>query len=639
MLTKRETEIFLQFCEHKNEYLKANHFSDELNVSLRTVQNDIKVIKKAMQNQTSFEIESKVPFGTRLIVKDQKGFEEYLASLKNKNDESLGEKEGRIHKLLNYLLNQRKSIPLAQCADYIYVSKSTLINDLKDVEKVLNKFSLKLLQSVGYVWVDGLERDCRMCLIDNLNYNLNMIPSDPVSDMDGNRLERIRKIIMEEFLHDQYPISDVEFQNIIIWVNISVVRIKSFFYLNEEDIDNQSDLDLELKIANEIYTRIEKHFHIRVPQTEINFLALYISNHSNVNNIHYISDEINDFIFDTLEQIHQVYPADFTHDMNLRMSLALHCEPLISRARNNIQIKNEMLNYIKQSFPYAFEIATYFSYLLSEKFECKIKESETAFLAIYFNKSLNEQENYNGGKKICIITNLQRSQYFLLEQFLYDKFKKYISAIQFVNTHQLETLDLDNYDLFFSTEDNRATEVGLATKINFFPNEKELEKIKVRIEGFKNIDDVLCLFDSRLFAIKDFNNKKQIQDWLVNKAASLYKVKNLSEEIELREEFGSTYFGNKIAILHPMHANLDDSFIGEILLKKPIVWDNEGNHVQVVFLLCIEKSNLEAFRAWDFLSPALFNPDFIKQISYVNNFDEFKALCENKLKSQIISKS
>ena len=61
-----------------------------------------------MQNQTSFEIESKVPFGTRLIVKDQKGFEEYLASLKNKNEESLSEKEGRIHKLLNYLLNQKK---------------------------------------------------------------------------------------------------------------------------------------------------------------------------------------------------------------------------------------------------------------------------------------------------------------------------------------------------------------------------------------------------------------------------------------------------------------------------------------------------------------------------------------------------
>lgn len=639
MLTKRQVEIFLQFCEHENEYLKANHFSDELNVSLRTVQNDLKVIKKEMQNESSFSIESKVPFGTRLVVHDQNKFDEYLSSLKNQNEESLSEKDGRVHKLLNYLMKQRKSVPLSQCADYIYVSKSTLINDLKEVEQILNKFSLKLIQSVGYVWVDGLERDRRMCLIDNDNNNFNIISSNPLSDMEGNRLESIRKILMDEFLHEQYPISDVEFQNIIIWINISVLRIKDFFYLNEEDIDNQSDLDLELKIANKIYTRIEKHFHIRIPQPEINFLALYISNHSNVKNIHYISDEINDFIFEALERIRQVYPTDFTHDMNLRMSLALHCEPLISRAKNNIQIKNEMLDYIKQSFSYAFEIATYFSYLLSEQFQCKIKESETAFLAIYFNKSLNEQQNSNGGKKICIITNLQRSQYFLLEQFLYDKFQKYISMIKFVNTHELETLNLDNYDLFFSTEDNRATEVGLATKINFFPNDKELEKIKVRIEGFKNIDDTLCLFDPRLFAIKDFSDKKQTQDWLVNKAVSLYKVKNLSEEIELREEFGSTYFGNKIAILHPMHANLEDSFIGEILLKKPIVWDNEGNHVQVVFLLCIEKSNLEAFRAWDFLSPALFNPDFIKQISYVNNFDEFKALCENKLKSQIISKS
>ncbi|MEE1355015.1 MAG: HTH domain-containing protein, partial [Absicoccus porci] len=185
MLTKRQVEIFLQFCEHENEYLKANHFSDELNVSLRTVQNDLKVIKKEMQNESSFSIESKVPFGTRLVVHDQNKFDEYLSSLKNQNEESLSEKDGRVHKLLNYLMKQRKSVPLSQCADYIYVSKSTLINDLKEVEQILNKFSLKLIQSVGYVWVDGLERDRRMCLIDNDNNNFNIISSNPLSDMEG----------------------------------------------------------------------------------------------------------------------------------------------------------------------------------------------------------------------------------------------------------------------------------------------------------------------------------------------------------------------------------------------------------------------------------------------------------------------
>lgn len=638
MLTKRQTQIFLMLCENKNEYQKANHFSEELNVSLRTVQNDIKALKKELNSETSFEIESKVPFGTRLIVKNKESFNKYLSTLKTHNDDSLNYKEGRIHKLLNFLLDQRKSVSLTQCADYIYVSKSTLINDLKELESLISKFSLKLIQSVGYIWIDGLERDKRMCLIDNDNAYIKIASSNPLSDNEGNRLENIRKIIMDEFFEKQYPISDVEFQNIIIWINISVKRIKHFFYLNDADISDELDYKEELEIANNIFNRIEKHFHLRVPQPEINFLALYIANHSNYRDTKYISDDLNEFILHAMEKIYESYPTDFTHDMNLRMSLGLHCAPLISRARNNVQIKNQMLDYIKQSFPYAFDIATYFSYLLSEKYNCKIKESETAFLAIYFNKSITEHSVLNGNKKICIITSLKRSEYFLMEQFFYDKFQKYISVLDFMPFHELNSKNLDNYDLFFSTEDNRATESGLATRIKFFPDEKTLEKIRVRIEGFKNIEDIINLFDPNLFYREDFNSKEEIQNTLVSKAQKLYDAVNLSEEIELREEFGSTYFGNGIAILHPMHSTINDSFIGEVILKKPVIWDTEGNHVRIVFLLCIEKSNLEAFRAWDYLSPVLFNTEFISRLKHILSFKDFKNLCEEMLKSKILNK-
>jgi lichenan operon transcriptional antiterminator len=218
---------------------------------------------------------------------------------------------------------------------------------------------------------------------------------------------------------------------------------------------------------------------IRGPQTEIDFLALYINNHGNYSNTDYISEDLNNFIVDALEKIHTMYPTDFTHDVNLRISLAMHCVPLISRARNNVQVKNEMLDYIKQSYPYAFDIATYFSYLLSKQYSIQIKEEETAFLAIYFNKSVMESAAFRGSKRICIITNLKRSEYFLLEQYLYDQFQKYIVSITFVTSEELDDLDLDEYDLFFSTEDNRATESGLAMKISSFPDTNELEMMKV----------------------------------------------------------------------------------------------------------------------------------------------------------------
>jgi lichenan operon transcriptional antiterminator len=107
--------------------------------------------------------------------------------------------------------------------------------------------------------------------------------------------------------------------------------------------------------------------------------------------------------------------------------------------------------------------------------------------------------------------------------------------------------------------------------------------------------------------VHDFKKKENIQNWLVNKAMELYHCPELQNEIELREQFGSTYFGNSIAILHPMHFSGEASFIGEVILKKPVVWDREGNHVNIVFLVCIQHNNLEAFRAWEYLSPLLFN--------------------------------
>lgn len=48
----------------------------------------------------------------------------------------------------------------------------------------------------------------------------------------------------------RYPISDIEFQNIIIWLNISHTEAHfNFFYLNDEDIDGEG-VPMTHKIKN-----------------------------------------------------------------------------------------------------------------------------------------------------------------------------------------------------------------------------------------------------------------------------------------------------------------------------------------------------------------------------------------------------
>ena len=70
MLNQRQIEILLEFCNHTEEYLTASYFADKLNVSLRTVQGDMKAIKTELEEESCAHIESKASKGSCIVVED-----------------------------------------------------------------------------------------------------------------------------------------------------------------------------------------------------------------------------------------------------------------------------------------------------------------------------------------------------------------------------------------------------------------------------------------------------------------------------------------------------------------------------------------------------------------------------------------
>lgn len=53
MLNQRQIEILMEFCNHSDEFLTASYFADKMGVSLRTIQGDMKVIRKELEDETS----------------------------------------------------------------------------------------------------------------------------------------------------------------------------------------------------------------------------------------------------------------------------------------------------------------------------------------------------------------------------------------------------------------------------------------------------------------------------------------------------------------------------------------------------------------------------------------------------------
>ena len=60
------------------------------------------------------------------------------------------------------------------------------------------------------------------------------------------------------------------------------------------------------------------------------------------------------------------------------------------RIKYDMQMKNDMLDYIRETFPMGYDIGTYFAFLLSQKYGKKVSDDETALLAVHFYSSLME---------------------------------------------------------------------------------------------------------------------------------------------------------------------------------------------------------------------------------------------------------
>ena len=80
-----------------------------------------------------------------------------------------------------------------------------------------------------------------------------------------------------------------------------------------------------------------------------------------------------------------------------------------------------------------------------------------------------------------------------------------------------------------------------------------------------------------------------------------------------REELGSTYFGNKIAIPHPLCPITEETFVVAGLLDREISW-SESEKVRIVLMVSAEANNPKAFQLWHYLSSLVCNKKLVNEL-------------------------
>lgn len=633
LLNQRQLEILLELFEKPEVYMTASYFSSKHQCSLRTIQNDIRQIKTELESTNCVIFESTTRKGCRILIQDSSLFSALKDSYYQQfSSATLNYPNGRVNQILHLLLKEHRAISLYDLESAVFVSRSTLLNDLKGVSEVVARYNLELLRSSNKVIIDGSEINKRLCLMDQNLIITNTVAA--LSEQSSNSsIEKIKNILVETFVSFKHPITEASLNNAIIQLYVALERMQDWFFIEPSDMEIAENLEPEYTISKEIFSRIGKEFFLRIPETEINYFALYMKGQGSFNSSDVISSDVDKLILDALEEIRDQYNIDLTDNLNLRIALSLHTASLIVRIKYNMQLKNHLVDYIKQTFPQGYDLGIYFASHLQKVFHKKVTDDEIAFLAIHLYTALANQHQEGENKKVLVISSMRQSENILLKQTLLNWFSDITSELTFKTPEQIEDKDMDDYDIFLTTERNHYYDAGLAFYVDPFPGQQDYLNLKLAIDGFQSIEDITSIFYKDLYSIGDGKKREKIVENMCQKSSEYFELDGaeFKDAVFQRENMRSTYWGNGIAVPHPLTAVSSDSFVAVTELPQAVVWDDQKNMVNLVLLVCVGKNSSKAFQLWNYLAKVFSDKHFVERLLPDPSYEHFIALLKEAI--------
>ena len=640
-MDRRFIQLF-KILAKKSDYIKSEELCAQLDIRPRTLREDIRKYKDTLEKQAGVKIKSKPNAGYYLSIKDEDLYNNFVQTLLQEESSKQHlipvHQEERIHYIIRYFLANNDYVKIADLADEIYVSRSTLNADIKEVKERLSYFHLELDSKAGYgLKIKGKEKDIRSCMALYFyhfdDYDQHYIQGIDVSSeyIDQDAFECIKKIIYQAILKYEFKLTDFGFQNLAIHILIAMSRIMGKTYVDEffkqpQDFENH----LEFLIANEIAMELNHHFGITLPTSEVHYIAIHLMGKQalKMNNSNIIIEPLTMELIDTiLKEIKLVYNIDFTSDIELYSMIAVHIQPMLNRLHYGLKITNPLTQQIKKDNPLAFEISILAGKIISKKINKIIDEDELGYLSLHFALALERLYKPKQKNIIIVCASGAGSSQILLYK-VKSKFKDYLDKVLVTQAYELSHIDQSQYDFILSTIPLPfKTDIPVIQVQYFLGNDdiKHLEKVLIKDETDHDFIEH-CFREEYFFNTVDVKNKEEAIQFLCNQIKKQRPLPNNFYQLVMeREAVSPTEFGNKIALPHPIETVMDETFVAVAILDKPIRW--EKNLVKFVFLLCIQSNSEETLTVFnEVLSSLVLNKECMSELerhpefSTLNNF-------------------
>ncbi|SHF13228.1 BglG family transcription antiterminator [Clostridium fallax] len=633
-------EKILKILINSDDSITGDKLAKSVEISRKTLQKEIPAINSFIKNYKCNIISSR-GVGYKFEKED---FNLYLSLEKflNKKEALMEEKDLRIKTIISTLAlisvcYGKGSIKIEELADKLYVSTSTIKNDIKEVKDILKDYDLEISRNGNSgIKIIGDERKIRSFISD---YFVRKNSKDVNNEIKGllgdynDYFPLVASNVLETLEKFNINITDLGFNNLCTHILITLYRIKNNKIVSY-DAEPINFKENEHKAAEFLKNCIENNFHIKFPKSEV----IYLYQHLVAQKRLYIDKDfiqsredrkIIDWIRMCNEDIYSYTGIDFNSDDILSKGLFTHLRSAFNRINYGMNIKNFMLEDIKKNYPFAFEIATYFAKSLNKFYEKEINENEVGFIALHFGGAIERLRVENKVKKyktiVVCATGVGTS--ILVKAKLESKFSDVLEIVGFYPAFKLKSIDLSKYDFIITTIPLKTYDIPVI-QVSPILLDDDCNKINRFIRSkIYNISKLSNLFKEEIF-FKDlsFKNKKEAIEYMSSQMLNLgYIDENMKNSFIEREDMGTTEIGNFVAIPHGIKGEVYKEAIGVAILNEPIEW--QYGKVQLIFMLCLKKGQVN--KNEELFAELYRNLDSEEKVLNIIESKDLSNLCKN----------
>ena len=455
-MNKRSREILSTLIQ-KKEYGQAAYMkelAEQFGVSTRTIRNDLEQINEFLNKNKL----SGVSLGKQGVIETGKDMERARQYLFQDDFYSYKlEKHERKMFMATLLICERDYRTLSNLADCMYVSRSTVVQDLDGLKAFFKKHKLYVAShsNKGLI-LECEEKNKRLLLLSMIKSNESVYREAPVFErlirslkeecrVDMEDLKTMEKVInLAEHFSGRF-LTDTSFTNLKYFLVLSLYRMRLKKYAEQDSKKNS-----KYEMAGYILKQLSDFAGIEVMEEEIKFLGRIL------NEMRYIKKTTSNQEIVKMQVITRTFIEHVSIDIDLNLqgdyifyeNLINHLESMFSSAIQDNTVNSVVIEVLER-YPKIQEAVQNNVSVLEEYIGRKLNEVEISYIVVHICAAMERNKNSTERYSVILVCNGGIGT----SQLLLARLKKYFNfdVADIIPAHDLKNADINEADVILST--------------------------------------------------------------------------------------------------------------------------------------------------------------------------------------------